>query len=150
MGPLIYYFEKEKIRLLEEYGIFQNFTDFFRDKMKYKNRKNAPIYILYKLGIVSPLIAREQNKMKKRLKYFLENNIKYDKIGINVGDEVVYAGPYGHFIGTSRVATIDYMRGTVLLDSGYFCDFGSVKKVNGKDFEPFYYIKLKGKTYGID
>ena len=90
---------------------------------------------------------------KKQWRYFVKHNVKL-KEDYKEGDKVEYS--YGSQINPSvaKLISLDKLDGYVYVESqnGYkHCiPYSCVKRINGKPFKMDFYIKRKGKTYGID
>ena len=132
-----------------------NFDDYFSSKVK----NNYPILDLYH-EIFNELTkwGTEGNdtyrKGLKKWRYFVKNNAKLKSI--KYGDKVTFS----YFSNDTNdinatVKEIYPEHGTALIkyeddgiDRTIFISW--IKKLNGEDFKKDYYIKYKGKTYGLD
>lgn len=96
--------------------------------------------------------TEEYRKSLKRWSYFVRNNVFLKDNVLNVGDEIEIRT----FPGDTLKLTVTHVSVPYSSVSAknercnktiYFSD---ILTVNGKKFEPDYYLKIKRKTYGID
>lgn len=88
------------------------------------------------------------SEINRKWAYFKKKNIQYDKMDLKIGDEVEYDS-YGS-IRNGKVLKIDFINNRILLERGGHISISTIISINGKQFKPFYYLKLNGKEYGID
>ena len=96
----------------------------------------------------------DYRKCLRKWRYFVNNNVKYKTI--KPGDKIEYSFFANDMrIKKAVVKEVYPQSGTVLVyDEEDRCNrivyLGWIKRVNGNDFKIDYYIKYKGKTYGLD
>lgn len=96
-------------------------------------------------------LIRPYNKktkdLKRRWQYFIVNCIFLDKSSIKNGDFVTVQTPKGEFTFKCKIINSLFISDEVTkcLHSAF-----RIKKINGEERKPSWFIKYKRKVYGID
>lgn len=129
----------------------ESFSNFFQRKLD-----------IYSLEYMIPIfcdILFNKDRAKKNINkinlcrkwyYFVSNNVKLDT-KINIGNEITYTDFHDTNITCNgRIVYINLQYRYVIIRNGLSIPFRRILKVNNEPFIEKYYIKRRGKIYGVD
>ena len=129
----------------------ESFSNFFQTKLDiYSLEYMIPIFfdILFKKDRTKKNI--DKTNLCRKWYYFVNNNVKFNS-KINIGDEITYT----HYRDTNiifngRITYINLKYRYVIITNGLSVPFRRILKVNNESFIEKYYVKRRGKIYGLD
>jgi len=129
----------------------ESFSNFFQTKLDiYSLEYMIPIFfdILFKKNRTKKNI--DKTNLCRKWYYFVNNNVKHNS-KINIGDEITYTHYRdANIILNGRIVYINLQYRYVIIGNGLSVPFRRILKVNNEPFIEKYYVKRRGKIYGLD